>query len=315
MTGPNDPYQPYQYGGAGQWGASEGPTQNHWPGAPPAQDQYGYTQEHFGQRPAEYPDDSVGRLYDGVPQGYAVPPMYPGLPGQDPCGPQKKSKPWVLIASIAGAVVVVLALVLVLILTRDSDPRQAASSPTTTTVSYANPEMPTATGAPTYQTPQTPTYRTPTAQAPSPQLPVPPPAPTGAPRAPGQVASVGDCIALAAPSDYKTVACTDPKAAWRVIEVVPGGKCRQTYTGFTAGDFSYCIAPQLRIGSCYQTAVVMGSTVFVAADSCQAPKSFVVLFVIPGTKEAAQCKGKPGVVHSFAFPDPPMAICTSEFAP
>lgn len=314
MTGPNDPYQPYQYGGAGQWGAPEGPTQDHWQGAPPPQDQYGYTQEHFGQRPAEYPDypdDSVGRLYDGVPQGYAVPPMYPGLPGQDPYGPQKKSKPWVLIASIAGAVVVVLALVLVLILTRDSDPRQAASSPTTTTVSYANPEMPTATGAPTYQTP---TYQTPTAQAPSPQLPVPS-APTGAPRAPGQVASVGDCIALAAPSDYKTVACTDPKAAWRVIEVVPGGKCRQTYTGFTAGNFSYCIAPQLRIGSCYQTAVVMGSTVFVAADSCQAPKSFVVLFVIPGTKEAAQCKGKPGVVHSFAFPDPPMAICTSEFAP
>lgn len=88
------------------------------------------------------------------------------------------------------------------------------------------------------------------------------------------------------------MACTDPTAAWRVIEVVPGGKCRQTYTGFTAGDFSYCIAPQLRVGSCYQTAVVMGSTVFVAADSCQAPKAFVVLFVIPGTKEASQCKGK-----------------------
>lgn len=308
MTGPNDPYQ---YGGTGQWGAPEG----QWQGAPPAQGQYGYGQEYFGQAPADYPDDSIGRLYDGVPQGYAVPPMYPGLPGQDPYGPQKKSKPWLLIASVAGAVVVVLALVLVLILNRDSDPRQAAGSPTTTTVSYANPELPTAGDAPTYHPPSAPP---PTAQIPPPappQMPVPPPAPTGPPRAPGQVASVGDCIALAAPSDYKTVACADPTAAWRVIEVVPGGKCRQTYTGFTAGDFSYCIAPQLRVGSCYQTAVVMGSTVFVAADSCQAPKAFVVLFVIPGTKEASQCKGKPGVVHSFAFPDPPMAICTGEFAP
>ncbi|MDM2036633.1 hypothetical protein PP334_22195, partial [Mycobacteroides abscessus] len=137
MTGPNDPYQ---YGGTGQWGAPEG----QWQGAPPAQGQYGYAQEYFGQAPADYPDDSIGRLYDGVPQGYAVPPMYPGLPGQDPYGPQKKSKPWLLIASVAGAVVVVLALVLVLILNRDSDPRQAASSPTTTTVSYANPELPTA---------------------------------------------------------------------------------------------------------------------------------------------------------------------------
>lgn len=304
MTGPNDPYQ---YGGTGQWGAPEG----QWQGAPPAQGQYGYGQEYFGQAPADYPDDSIGRLYDGVPQGYAVPPMYPGLPGQDPYGPQKKSKPWLLIASVAGAVVVVLALVLVLILNRDSDPRQAAGSPTTTTVSYANPELPTAGDAPTYHPP---TAQPPTAQIPPPAPPQMP-APTGPPRAPGQVASVGDCIALAAPSDYKTVACADPTAAWRVIEVVPGGKCRQTYTGFTAGDFSYCIAPQLRVGSCYQTAVVMGSTVFVAADSCQAPKAFVVLFVIPGTKEASQCKGKPGVVHSFAFPDPPMAICTSEFAP
>ncbi|SHU94592.1 Uncharacterised protein [Mycobacteroides abscessus subsp. bolletii] len=304
MTGPNDPYQ---YGGTGQWGAPEG----QWQGAPPAQGQYGYGQEYFGQAPADYPGDSIGRLYDGVPQGYAVPPMYPGLPGQDPYGPQKKSKPWLLIASVAGAVVVVLALVLVLILNRDSDPRQAAGSPTTTTVSYANPELPTAGDAPTYHPPSAPP---PTAQIPPPAPPQMP-APTGPPRAPGQVASVGDCIALAAPSDYKTVACTDPTAAWLVIEVVPGGKCRQTYTGFTAGDFSYCIAPQLRVGSCYQTAVVMGSTVFVAADSCQAPKAFVVLFVIPGTKEASQCKGKPGVVHSFAFPDPPMAICTGEFAP
>ncbi|EUA60644.1 hypothetical protein I542_0780 [Mycobacteroides abscessus 1948] len=205
MTGPNDPYQ---YGGTGQWGAPEG----QWQGAPPAQGQYGYAQEYFGQAPADYPDDSIGRLYDGVPQGYAVPPMYPGLPGQDPFGPQKKSKPWLLIASVAGAVVVVLALVLVLILNRDSDPRQAASSPTTTTVSYANPELPTAGGAPTYHPP---TAQPPTAQIPPPappQMPVPPPAPTGPPRAPGQVASVGDCIALAAPSDYKTVACTDPTA-------------------------------------------------------------------------------------------------------
>lgn len=307
MTGPNDPYQ---YGGAGQWGAPEQPTQDHWQ-APPPPDQFGYAQQQFGHAPADYPDDSIGRLYDGVPQGYPVPPMYPGLPGQDPYGQQKQSKPWILIASIAGAVVVVLALVLVLIMSRDSDPRQSASSPTSTTVSYANPELPTASGAPTYLTPP---VQPPAAPIP-PQMPVPPPAPTGPPKAAGQVAAVGDCIALAAPSDYKAVACTDPKAAWRVIEVVPGGKCRATYTGFTAGDFSYCIAPQLRVGSCYQTAVVMGSTVFVAADSCQSPKAFPVLFVIQGTKEAAQCKGKPGVVHSFAFPDPPMAICTGEFAP
>ncbi|MGL5445551.1 MAG: LppU/SCO3897 family protein, partial [[Mycobacterium] stephanolepidis] len=265
----------------------------------------------YGYAPADYPEDSIGRLYDGVPQDYAVPPMYPGLPGQDPFGSQKRSRPWILIASIAGAVVVVLAVVLVVILNRDSAPRQSISAPTTT-VSYASPELPTAGGEPTYQTPTLQPPRTPMAP---PQMPVPPPAPTGPPKAPGQVAVVGDCIALAAPSDYKAVACTDPKAAWRVIEVVPGGKCRQTYTGFTAGDFSYCIAPQLRIGSCYQTAVVMGSTVFVAADSCQAPKAFMVLFVIPGTKESSQCKGKPGVVHSFAFPDPPMAICTGEFAP
>ncbi|MGH3725460.1 MAG: LppU/SCO3897 family protein [Mycobacterium sp.] len=293
MTGP---YDPYQQGGAGQWGAPEG----QWQGAPPA--------APYGYPPSDYPDDSIGRLYDGVPHDYAVPPMYPGLPGQDPHGPHKQPKPWILIASIAGAVVVVLAVVLVLILNRNSDPRQSAASPSTTTVSYAPPELPTASGAPTYQIPTAQPPRTPIA-------PVPPPVPTGPPKAPGQVAVVGDCIALAAPSDYKTVACADPKAAWRVIEVVPGGKCRQTYTGFTAGDFSYCITPQLRIGSCYQTAVVMGSTVFVAADSCQAPKAFAVLFVIPGTKESTQCKGKPGVVHAFAFPDPPMAICTSEFAP
>lgn len=304
MTGPGDPYQ---YGGTGQWGAPEG----QWQGAPPTQNQYGYAQDQYGYAPAEYSDDSIGRLYDGVPQGFAVPPMYPGLPGQVPQAPRKQSKPWILIASIAGAVVVVLALVLVLILNRDSAPRQSAPSPTTT-VSYANPELPNVGGSPTYQTP---TVQPPSPPMAPPQVPVPPPTPTGPPKAPGQVAAVGDCIALAAPSDYKTVTCADPKAAWRVIEVVPGGKCRATYTGFTAGDFSYCIAPQLRIGSCYQTAVVMGSTVFVAADSCQAPKAFVVLFVIPGTKEAAQCKGKPGVVHSFAFPDPPMAICTGEFAP
>ncbi|WP_423488780.1 LppU/SCO3897 family protein [Mycobacteroides sp. PCS013] len=300
MTGPRDPYQ---QGPAGEWGAPEGSTQGYWQ-APPPTAPYGYA-------PADYPDDSIRRLYDGVPQNYAVPPMYPGLPGQDPFGSQKKSRPWILIASIAGAVVVVLAVVLVVILNRDSAPRQSVSAPSTT-VSYANPESPTAGGEPTYQTPTAQPPRTPMAP---PQMPVPLPAPTGAPKAPGQVAVVGDCIALAAPSDYKAVACTDPKAAWRVIEVVPGGKCRQTYTGFTAGNFSYCIAPQLRIGSCYQTAVVMGSTVFVAADSCQAPKAFMVLFVIPGTKESSQCKGKPGVVHSFAFPDPPMAICTSEFAP
>lgn len=293
MTGPHDPYQ---QGAAEQWGAPEG----QWQAAPPT-DPYGYP-------PTGYPDDSIGRLYDGIPQGYAVPPMYPGLPGQDPRGPQKQSRRWILIASIAGAVVVVLAVVLVLVLNRDSDPRQSASAPTTT-VTYANPELPTVSGEPTYQIPTAQPPRTPMAP---PQMPVPPPGP---PKAPGQVAVVGDCIALAPPSDYKAVACTDPKAAWSVIEVVPGGKCRQTYTGFTAGDFSYCIAPQLRVGSCYQTAVVMGSTVFVAADSCQAPKAFTVLFVIPGTKESSQCKGKPGVVHSFAFPDPPMAICTSEFAP
>ncbi|MBA0048376.1 hypothetical protein [Mycobacterium sp. NPDC050853] len=292
MTGP---YDPYQQGGAGQWGAPEG----QWQGGPPP--------APYGYAPSDYPDDSIGRLYDGVPQDYAVPPMYPGLPGQDPNAPQKQSKPWILIASIAGAVVVVLVVVLVLILNRDSDPRQSSASPSAT-VSYAPPELPT--GAPTYLTPTAEPPRTPMAP---PQAPVPPP--TGLPKAPGQIAAVGDCIALAAPSDYKALACTDPKAAWRVFEVVPGGKCKQTYTGFTAGDFSYCITPQLRIGSCYQTAVVMGSTVFVAADSCQSPKAFAVLFVIPGTKEAAQCKGRPGVVHSFAFPDPPMAICTGEFAP
>lgn len=297
MTGPNDPHQ---QGGAGQWGAPEG----QWQGAPPVHDYPGYPQ-------SGYTDDSIGRLYDGVPQGYAVPPMYPGLPGQDPGAPQKQPKPWILITSISGAVVVVLAVVLVLILNRNSDPRQSAASPSTTTVSYAPPELPTISGAPT--------YRTPTAQPPGAPMPLPSqaPAPTGPPKAPGQWLAVGECLAFTqSPPNYLGLPCTDPKAAWRVFEVVPGGKCKQSYTGFTAGDFSYCVAPQLRIGSCYQTAVVMGSTVFIAADSCQAPKAFMVLFVIPGTTDSlAQCKPKPGVKHAYSFPDPPMSICTGEYAP
>ncbi|MUM18688.1 hypothetical protein FZI91_13195 [Mycobacterium sp. CBMA271] len=307
MTGPNDPYQ---QGGTGQWGAPEGY------GAPQPQNPYGYPPADYPEQPmgydpnyppSSYPDDSIGRLYDGVPHAYAVPPMYPGLPGQDPSALQKQSKPWILIASIAAAVVVVLTVVLVLILNRNHDPRQSATAPSTTT-SYAPPEQPTISGSPTYQTPTVPP------STPMP-LPVPPPAPTGPPKAPGQAASVGDCVAFSAnPDDYKVLPCADPKAAWRVFELVPGGKCKQTYTGFTAGNFSYCVVPQLRIGSCYQTATVMGITVFVAADSCQAPKAFPVLFVVQGTTDKAECIRR-RAPHAFAFPDPPMAICAGEAAP
>lgn len=251
--------------------------------------------------------------YDGVPHGYAVHPMYPGIPGQGPQVPAKSSRPWILIASVASALAVVVAVVLVFVISdHRSAPRRIDAAPSASP-SYLEPaELPTASGGPpVVAAPAPPSIAGPPPQALPPQA---PPPEAAVPKAPGQVLAVGECVNLTPPSGYKPIACTDPEAVFKVFDVVAGGTCKAGQTGFTAGNFSYCIAPQLRVGSCYATGQVMGQTVFVAAPTCREKGAFPVLMLIPGTTESRQCMGKPGVVHSFVVQDPPSVICTGEFA-
>lgn len=316
MTGPNDP----NHRGAPPWGASEAGydwsahsgQSEVYPEAYPAYPEYSYPADQYstGQTPiGQNPNWPPPGPWDGVPTGHAVHPLYPGIPGMGPQRPGKSNRPWILTAGIAGVVVLVLAVTLIVMLGgRSSEPRQNAASPSSPAV-----------GEPTQDTSvvAAPTAAPPTVMTPAPPPPMPtmpPPPPPVSSKQPGQDLAVGDCIEVRAPGTFQQFECNDPSAVFRVVEAHGDGTvCKPNAVAFTwAGKWTYCLAPQLRNGSCYQQTEVAGKIFFQSALVCDGSTStFRVVFQVPGTTDHTVCDRKPGVRRYFTVAEPPSVICAS----